>query len=74
MKMEIRYYFRNSLNSTSQFIEECSVAAHEVSEIDIKAYLECFEKLGCKRRENRNSFWYEFVEDARHSTEYIFYK
>lgn len=74
MKMEIRTYYQNTLNSIAHLDKECSVLPHEVSEIDIKAYIEYFETLGYKRHENSKTFWYEGIVDARHSTEYIFYK
>lgn len=74
MKFEIIAYYQNTLNGVSHIDKEASVPVREITKEDAESFIEWFEAMGAKRRENTKSFWYTTITDARHSTEYIFYK
>lgn len=74
MYYECRAMYSNSPNGVYHIDEECSTKKRPISNEDAETYMKMLETMGCKRHENSTQIFYDQTIDARHGTEYIFYK
>jgi hypothetical protein len=74
MLFEVRCYYKNRENENSLIDKECSVNAREIADEQVEQFINLFEAMGMTRHETKSQIFYDTIIDARHSTEYIFYK
>ena len=74
MMLEINVYYQNGIGTMPHKDVELCVPAHDISNDDAQRYMSLLESIGAKRHETETQIFYDLIEDARHSREYIFWK